>query len=92
MRIMYDTNLFISALLYPDSALACNLFEGAERFSLVVSSQILEEFRTVMKRKFPDKIKESETMLRRLRYWPMWMFLSAETRILMMLWWNGRKS
>ena len=68
MRIMFDTNIFISAILFPESILAHNLFEAAERFSLVLNSQIIHELRVVMKRKFPDKVKESEEMLRRLRY------------------------
>ena len=53
MRIMFDTNLFISAILFPDSMLARSVFEASEKFSLVISSQILDELRAVMKRKFP---------------------------------------
>ena len=68
MRIMIDTNLFISAMLFPSSKLAQDIFDAADRFSLVISSQILEEFRAVVKRKFPDKTKETETLLRRLKY------------------------
>ena len=68
MRIMFDTNLFVSAALFPNSTLARNVFIAAEKFSLVICSQILDELRVVMKSKFPHKIKESEAMLRRLQY------------------------
>ena len=67
MRIMFDTNLFISAILFPNSMLARSVFEASEKFSLVISSQILDELRAVMKRKFPNKVKDSEAMLRRLK-------------------------
>ena len=48
MRIMFDTNLFISAILFPESVLARNVFEAAEKFSLVLSSQIIDELRAVI--------------------------------------------
>ena len=68
MRIMLDTNIFISAVLFPNSILASNVFKASEKFSLVISSQILDELRIVIKRKFPGKVNDAEKMLRQLQY------------------------
>jgi len=63
---MVDTNLLISALLFPHSTLASNIFAAADKFSLIISTQILDELRTVVKRKFPNKANEMEMLLRQL--------------------------
>ena len=65
---MIDTNLLISAILFPSGKLARDIFDAADKFSLVISSQILDELRAVVKRKFPDKANETEALLRRLSY------------------------
>jgi putative PIN family toxin of toxin-antitoxin system len=65
---MIDTNLLISATIFPEGKTARTVFAAADRYSLVVSSQILDELRAVVKRKFPDKVNETESLLRRLRY------------------------
>jgi putative PIN family toxin of toxin-antitoxin system len=65
---MIDTNLFISAALFPDSVLAAIIFAAADKYALVLSTQILDELRAVVKRKFPNRVSETENLLRRLRY------------------------
>jgi putative PIN family toxin of toxin-antitoxin system len=68
MRVMIDTNLLISSVLLPSGKIAHDIFNAADKYSLVISTQIIEEFRAVVKRKFPDKADETEILLRRLRY------------------------
>jgi len=65
---MIDTNIIISAALFPQSALSKNVFAMADKYALVLSSNILDELRRTMERKFPAKTKEAENFMRRLRY------------------------
>ena len=68
MRVLIDTNIIISAVLFPQSALSKNVFAIADQYDLVLSSQIFDELRRTMERKFPAKVTEAENFLRRLRY------------------------
>ena len=57
MRIMCDTNVLISGVLFPESPPGRILHEVTERGCLVLSSYIIEELNRVFQKKFPDKIK-----------------------------------
>lgn len=63
MRVMLDTNVLISALLFPsermDRMLQCIL----ERHRLVLSSFVVEELAFVVQRKFPAKAKSVDALL-----------------------------
>jgi putative PIN family toxin of toxin-antitoxin system len=65
---MIDTNILISAALFPAGKTARTVFATADKYLLVISSQIIDELRTVVKRKFPGKVQETESLLRRLQY------------------------
>jgi putative PIN family toxin of toxin-antitoxin system len=65
---MLDTNIIISAALFPTSALAKNMLKIADGFDLVISTQVVEELWRVVKHKFPQKLVETENFLEHLKY------------------------
>lgn len=57
MRVMLDTNIFISMIFFP-SAQTRQLAERlAEKYEIVVCDYVIEELRLVTERKFPAKRK-----------------------------------
>jgi predicted nucleic acid-binding protein len=56
---MFDTNVLISAGLFPNGKMSQTVFAIAEKFDIVLSTRILDEFREVVARKFPAKTEIS---------------------------------
>lgn len=68
MRIMLDTNVLISALLFPSPRMN-QLFEVIViDHTLVISSYVIEELHKVVERKFPSKVDIIENLLSRMSY------------------------
>ena len=57
MRVMCDTNVLISGILFPNSVPDKVLRIVVERERLVLATYIVEELRRVFQNKFPDKIQ-----------------------------------
>ena len=55
MRIMLDTNVIISALLFPSKRMNDMMDYIFTQHQLVLSSYVVEELKSVVKRKFPAK-------------------------------------
>ena len=55
MRIMTDTNIIISAFLFPNSLIRKLLEKIVVQDQLVLCSYIIEELYAVFKSKFPEK-------------------------------------
>ena len=68
MRIMIDTNIFISAILFPDSTPSKVVEKVLDEYHLVLCSQIIEELHEVFDRKFNHKISSLEDFLSKLSY------------------------
>ena len=68
MRIMMDTNVLISLLLFPNQQMNKMMEHIFNKHKLVLSSFVLEEFKAVMERKFPNKTKSVDRLLSRLSY------------------------
>ena len=68
MRVMHDTNVIISAGLYGGGTLSRTTFKIAEKYSLVLSSIVIDELRMVMEEKFPDKVSTMDCFLQKLSY------------------------
>ena len=68
MKIMADTNIFFSALLFPESRPAKALFHIVENHSLVLCDYIISELRSVVSRKRPDLLAEIDVFLAKLTY------------------------
>jgi len=68
MKVMFDTNILLSAGLFDKSRLSTLTVRISNEFKIVLSSQIVEELRMVTARKFPGKKKTLENFLRRLNF------------------------
>lgn len=68
MRIMIDTNVLISALLFPSEKMN-KLFESIFiNHTIVLSSYVIDELYMVVEHKFPSKIGVIESLLSRMSY------------------------
>lgn len=68
MRILVDTNVLISAILFPGSKPAEALFKVTEDHDLVLCDQNVQELREVIKRKAPGHPDDVEALLSGLPY------------------------
>lgn len=68
MTVMLDTNILISAGLFPNSRLAGLAVRIADEHRVVLSSRIVDELRTVAELKFPDKKPALERFLRHFSF------------------------
>ena len=68
MRVMFDTNILVSAGLFRSSRLAALAERVSDEHTLVLSSQIIDELRMVMDMKFPHKKAACEAFLNRLSF------------------------
>lgn len=68
MRILVDTNVLISALLFPRSKPATALLYTAEHHELYLCDQNIFELRDVLKRKAPGSLPDAEVLLAELSY------------------------
>jgi len=68
MRVMADTNILFSALLFPESKPAKALFHATERQNLVLCDYIISELRGVVSRKRPDLLPAIDEFMAKLPY------------------------
>lgn len=68
MRIMPDTNVIISALLWPDSKPARALVHAALYHELLLCDHIVQEVREVVLRKWPHLLRDADALLDELAY------------------------
>ena len=68
MKILVDTNILISAVLFPQSKPAKALVYTAENHEMVLCDQNLAEFREVLNRKAPQVLPDAEVLLTELSY------------------------
>ncbi|MCL2238749.1 MAG: putative toxin-antitoxin system toxin component, PIN family [Defluviitaleaceae bacterium] len=68
MRIMLDTNIIVSTGVFGGAWSSDMTLKIADKYSIVLSSVIINELRCVMERKFPDKTPALEKFLKRLSY------------------------
>jgi putative PIN family toxin of toxin-antitoxin system len=68
MRVLADTNILISALLFPASLPARALLHVASTHELVLCDHIIEEMREVITRKRPDLLQDVDVLLAHLSY------------------------
>ena len=68
MRVMLDTNVLISALLFPSERMT-KLFENlVVNHTVVLCSYVIDELHMVVERKFPNKADAVEKLLERMSY------------------------
>lgn len=68
MRILVDTNILISALLFPKSKPSRALIYVSEYHEMVLCDRNLYELRDVLKRKAPNSLPDAEVLLNELSY------------------------
>ena len=68
MRVMLDTNILISALLFPSERMNLLISKIIAEHRLVLSSYVVDELLEVIARKFSRKIRTVELLLHRLPY------------------------
>jgi putative PIN family toxin of toxin-antitoxin system len=65
---MLDTNVLVSALLFPGQKMNALMEKVATDHQLVLSSYIVDELFDITQRKFPDKVETVDTLLSQLPY------------------------
>lgn len=68
MRIFLDTNLIVSAILFPDSQVAEFLRLAVERHTIVLSSYVIDELYEVFDLKFKEHLSDLEAFLTDFSY------------------------
>jgi len=68
MRVMLDTNVLLSALLFPGERMDRLMRCIFEEHRLVLSSFVVGELHSVVERKFPTKTQAVDTLLSAMSY------------------------
>ena len=68
MRVMLDTNVLLSVLLFPDERMNRMMRSIFEKHRLVLSSFVIDELLFVVRRKFPAKEKAVDRLLSSMSY------------------------
>ena len=68
MRVLIDTNILFSALLFPASKPAQALLHVAACHAMVLCSQSIPELRDILERKAPRFLPDAEVLLAELSY------------------------
>lgn len=68
MKIMIDTNILISAILFPSQNMNKLINTIADNHTIVLASYIIDELKEVINRKFPQKYKYLDSFLMELPY------------------------
>jgi putative PIN family toxin of toxin-antitoxin system len=68
MRILIDTNVLFSALLFPNSKPAKALFHVVDHYEVVLCDRNVAELREILNRKAPKYLPDAEVLLAELHY------------------------
>ncbi len=68
MRILVDTNVLFSALLFPTSRPSKALLHAAEQHEIVLCDRNIAELREILRRKAPKYLSAAEVFLAELSY------------------------
>lgn len=68
MRILVDTNILFSALLFPQSKPARALLHIADNHEIVLCDRNIVELRDILQRKAPQFLPDAEVLLAELAY------------------------
>jgi len=81
MRVLVDTNVLFSALLFPDSVPAQALYRVAEAHEMVLCDRNISELRSILKRKAPKYLADADVLLTEMAYEIIPAVFSAEKLI-----------
>jgi len=66
MKVLVDTNILFSALLYPDGLPGRALLYISENHELVLSDYNISELRDIVERKAPEQMADVDALLVKL--------------------------
>ena len=68
MKVLVDTNILFSAILFPQSKPALALLHAARYHDMVLCDRNIFELRDILKRKAPKALPDAEVLLAELSY------------------------
>ena len=68
MKILIDTNILFSAILFPRSKPALALLHAARYHDIVLCDRNISELRDILNRKAPKALPDAEVLLAELSY------------------------
>ena len=68
MRIMVDTNVLFSAILFPQGQAAKVLQKCIAENDIVIPSYVIDELKRVVKKKFPNKLHDIDLFFEKLSF------------------------
>ena len=68
MKILIDTNILFSALLFPNSKPAKALMHTAKNHEMYLSDRNIAELKEILKRKKPELLPDAEVLLSAMSY------------------------
>ena len=68
MRILVDTNILFSALVFPHSKPAKALLYVADHHDMILCDRNIMEFREILQRKAPQYLPDAEVLLAQMSY------------------------
>lgn len=68
MRVMVDTNVLFSAILFPDGKAAKALHKCLMFYELVIPSYVVDELKSVIRKKLPEKSADIDLFLSKLSF------------------------
>ncbi|MBQ7192889.1 MAG: putative toxin-antitoxin system toxin component, PIN family [Synergistaceae bacterium] len=68
MRILIDTNVLFSALLFPKSVPAAALSRVADEYNMVLCDRNISELKEILHRKAPQLLPDAEVLLAEMSY------------------------
>ncbi len=68
MRVIIDTNIILSAALFPEGKVSKVLFYLLKTHRVIIASYSINECTVVFKKKFPNKIRYLEKFLERIEF------------------------
>lgn len=81
MRLFLDTNVIISAMLFPNGRVAAFLRDAIENHTIVIGEYVIEELRTVFRRKFPERTADLEEFILEFSYETVQTPIRSETGV-----------
>ena len=78
MRVLIDTNIYFSALLYPNSNPAKAIHLASRNHTLILPDYNINELRGITLRKCPKKLPDVDVLLAKLNYVPVTAPLSPQ--------------
>jgi putative PIN family toxin of toxin-antitoxin system len=68
MRVMLDTNVLVSLLLFPNERMNAMMERIFSEHELILSSFVVSELKDVVRRKFPAKARVVDRLLSKMSY------------------------